>query len=114
MRAIRYHGPEDVRLDNIPEPIVGPKQVKIKGNTLPGLTPSAAEPHPITGDALPVVIGHEFSGKIVEMGHEVDTLRFAIGQNVAVLLSLPAAGYVEPLHEMLGSGDVERGEWRPG
>ena len=30
MRAIRYYGPGDVRLDEIPEPHVGEKQVKIK------------------------------------------------------------------------------------
>ena len=30
MRAIRYYGPGDVRLDEIPEPQVGARQVKIK------------------------------------------------------------------------------------
>ena len=30
MRAVRYYGPGDVRLDEIPEPTVGPGQVKIK------------------------------------------------------------------------------------
>ncbi len=30
MRAIRYYGPGDVRLDQIPEPQVGVQQVKIK------------------------------------------------------------------------------------
>ena len=32
MKAIRYHAPEDLRLDDIPEPSVGPKQVKVKVN----------------------------------------------------------------------------------
>ena len=30
MRAIRYYGPGDIRLDNIPEPQVKEGQVKIK------------------------------------------------------------------------------------
>ncbi|KAI8988992.1 hypothetical protein BD414DRAFT_485614 [Trametes punicea] len=30
MRAIRFYGPHDVRLDDIPEPILGPGQVKVK------------------------------------------------------------------------------------
>ena len=30
MRAIRYYGPGDVRLDEIPEPQIGARQVKIK------------------------------------------------------------------------------------
>ncbi|KAI0634582.1 chaperonin 10-like protein [Trametes polyzona] len=99
MKAIRYHGPEDVRLDDIPEPKVGPRQVKVKvawcgicgsdlhvyhGTPLPGLVPTATEPHPNTGETLPVVLGHEFSGTIVELGPEVDTSKYAIGQNVAV------------------------------
>ncbi|KAI0761329.1 L-threonine 3-dehydrogenase [Trametes elegans] len=98
MKAIRYHGPGDVRLDNIPEPAVGPGEVKIKiawcglcgtdlhtyeGQTL-GLVPSASEPHPITGDTLPIILGHEFSGTIVELGPGVDTSKFSVGQKVAV------------------------------
>lgn len=38
MRAIRYYGPGDVRLDEIPEPEAGVKQIKIKvrsTNSLP-------------------------------------------------------------------------------
>lgn len=30
MKAIRYHGPKDLRLEDIPEPVVGPGQVKVK------------------------------------------------------------------------------------
>ena len=30
MRAIRYYGPGDMRLEDVPEPIAGPKQVKVK------------------------------------------------------------------------------------
>ena len=30
MKAIRYYGPGDVRLDEIPEPQIGDRQVKIK------------------------------------------------------------------------------------
>lgn len=30
MKAIRYYGPKDLRFEHIPEPVVGPGQVKIK------------------------------------------------------------------------------------
>ncbi|MES8308108.1 alcohol dehydrogenase, partial [Cutibacterium acnes] len=30
MKAIRFHAPEDVRLEDIPEPECGPKEIKIK------------------------------------------------------------------------------------
>ncbi|PIL28383.1 hypothetical protein GSI_09534 [Ganoderma sinense ZZ0214-1] len=34
MRAMQYYGPGDVRLEEIPEPVVGPGQGKIKVCTL--------------------------------------------------------------------------------
>jgi threonine dehydrogenase-like Zn-dependent dehydrogenase len=40
------------------------------------------EPHPLTGRTLPVVIGHEFSGTVVEMGHDVADIKE--GDNVAI------------------------------
>ncbi|KAI0329792.1 L-threonine 3-dehydrogenase [Cubamyces sp. BRFM 1775] len=98
MKAIRYYGPEDLRLDNIPEPPVGPTQVKVKvawcgvcgtdlhiyHGEMKGSVPEGTEPHPITGATLPVVLGHEFSGTIVELGSDVDPTRYAVGQNVTV------------------------------
>lgn len=30
MRAVRYYGPGDIRVDDIPEPVAGDDQVKIK------------------------------------------------------------------------------------
>ncbi len=35
MKAIRYYGPKDLRLEDIPEPVVGPGQVKIKVSVQP-------------------------------------------------------------------------------
>ncbi|KAL1948316.1 hypothetical protein VTO73DRAFT_12391 [Trametes versicolor] len=98
MKAIRYYGPKDLRFEHIPEPVVGPGQVKIKiawcgicgsdlhmyeSNILDG-PPTATEAHPVTGEKLPVGVGHEFSGTIVELGPGVDTSKYAVGQNVAV------------------------------
>lgn len=30
MRALRYHGPKDLRVDDIPEPKCGDNQIKIR------------------------------------------------------------------------------------
>ncbi|TFK82887.1 alcohol dehydrogenase GroES domain protein [Polyporus arcularius HHB13444] len=98
MRAIRYYGPGDIRLDNIPEPVVGPKQVKIKvawngicGSDIhsyyaiiPGLSPTATEAHPVTKETLPITMGHEFAGTIVDIGPDVDRTKFDVGQHVAI------------------------------
>ncbi|OJT03695.1 (R,R)-butanediol dehydrogenase [Trametes pubescens] len=98
MKAIRYYGPKDLRLEDIPEPVVGPGQVKVKiawcgicgtdlhmyQHSISDGPPTATEPHPTSGETLPVGVGHEFSGTIVESGPDVDTSKHAVGQNVAV------------------------------
>ncbi|KAJ5433375.1 uncharacterized protein N7458_012531 [Penicillium daleae] len=93
MRAVRYHGREDVRVDDVPEPVCGSGQVKIKpafvgicGSDLheymggPHAVPRT--PHPVTGEKLPTTLGHEFSGIIEEVGADVTDLK--VGDKVAV------------------------------
>lgn len=95
MRAVRYHGNRDVRVDDIPEPDVRPGTVKIApewcgicGSDLheflvgPETIPAVGNPHPITGEVVPIVLGHEFAGRIVEVGVGIDDL--AVGDRVAV------------------------------
>ncbi|MEQ8717983.1 MAG: 2,3-butanediol dehydrogenase [Acidimicrobiales bacterium] len=95
MKAAVYHGREDVRIEDVPEPEVEPGHVKISvphngicGTDLheffwgPVFIPTPEAPHPLTGAHLPVVIGHEFGGTVVEVGEGVDDL--AVGDLVAV------------------------------
>ncbi|KIP10750.1 hypothetical protein PHLGIDRAFT_125272 [Phlebiopsis gigantea 11061_1 CR5-6] len=109
MRAARFYGAGDIRVEEVPEPVIKPGQVKLKlawcgicGTDLhyfQGFTtgaPSKTKAHYITKEKLPVVMGHEFSGTIVEIGPEVDSNKFAVGQNVAV----------EPLISCMESGCV--------
>ncbi|KAM5545885.1 hypothetical protein V8D89_000011 [Ganoderma adspersum] len=97
MRAIRYYGPGDVCLDEIPEPQVGAQQVKIKvlrlvvcGSDLHSYTsllpvsPTLTKPHVVTNETLPVVMGHEMSGTVVEVGSGVNTSRLRVGLNVVI------------------------------
>jgi (R,R)-butanediol dehydrogenase/meso-butanediol dehydrogenase/diacetyl reductase len=96
MRALRYHGKEDVRLEEIEEPALQPGTVKIapaftgicgsdlslyyKGPFAP--MPTATEPHPISGETLPVVFGHEFSGVVEEVADDVEGVK--VGDHVVV------------------------------
>jgi (R,R)-butanediol dehydrogenase/meso-butanediol dehydrogenase/diacetyl reductase len=96
MKAALFHGKEDLRIEEIPQPpSPGPGQVKLRnayagicGSDLhiyyvPETTPVASEePHPVTGATLPQVLGHEFSGTVVEVGEGVTRLR--PGDRVAV------------------------------
>lgn len=96
MKAVRYHGKEDLRIEDIEEPQVRPGTVKIRpaftgicGSDLHLFldgpfppSPTADRAHPISGETLPVVAGHEFSGVIEEVGDGVDGL--AVGDRVVV------------------------------
>ncbi|RVX69542.1 hypothetical protein B0A52_06606 [Exophiala mesophila] len=97
MRALRFHGPGDLRLENdINEPLCGKDQVKIQpsfvgicGTDLheyssPTFIPSKEKPHPVTGESRPVTIGHEISGIVVEIGSEVNPDFISLGDKVAV------------------------------
>ncbi|KAM0123107.1 hypothetical protein ACP6JC_000074 [Aspergillus fumigatus] len=93
MRAVRFYGRGDIRVDEIDEPVCGEGQVKIRpafvgicGSDLheylagPITVPST--PHPITGGSVPVTLGHEFSGVVEEVGAGVSRLK--VGDRVAV------------------------------
>ncbi|KAJ1328893.1 (R,R)-butanediol dehydrogenase-like protein [Microdochium nivale] len=85
MRALRYYAPQDLRLDtDVPEPECAPHEVKVRpayigicGTDLhefqhaQNLIPLPGKPHPLTGGEPPIIIGHEFSGLVVEVGSAV-------------------------------------------
>ncbi|MGH8933352.1 MAG: 2,3-butanediol dehydrogenase [Egibacteraceae bacterium] len=93
MRAVIYRGRGDIVVDEVPEPTCGPGEVKIRvgrngicGTDLheyyagPIFIPT--KPHPLTGVALPVILGHEFSGIVTEVGSGVEDL--TVGSHVAI------------------------------
>ncbi|KAJ5610960.1 hypothetical protein N7510_007679 [Penicillium lagena] len=90
MRAVRFHGREDIRVDEIEEPVCGSGQVKVSQilfvsnlhEFLAGPMAVPVHPHPVTGAKLPTTLGHEFSGIIEEVGFGVTGLK--VGDKVAV------------------------------
>jgi len=84
MRALRYYGTEDVRVETVPDPqIINPRDAIIR------VTSSAicgSDLH-IYGGFIPTmqkgdILGHEFMGEVVEVG--ADNKRLAIGDRVVV------------------------------
>ncbi|MQT14999.1 2,3-butanediol dehydrogenase [Segnochrobactrum spirostomi] len=85
MKAARFHGKRDVRVEDIaaPDPTrLGPRDVLVKnrfcgicGTDLheyaagPIFIPTT--PHPYTGAHLPQILGHEYGGTVVAVGGEV-------------------------------------------
>lgn len=96
MLAARFHGPRDVRIDDVAEPAsdLGPRDVRIKpkwcgicGTDLheylagPVIIPT--EPHPMTGAKMPQILGHEFAGDVTAVGEGVEHVK--VGDRVSVM-----------------------------
>ncbi|MGO5075532.1 2,3-butanediol dehydrogenase [Clostridium sporogenes] len=94
MKAALWYEKKDVRVEEIEEPKVVKGSVKIKvkwcgicGSDLheylggPIFIP-VGQSHPLSGTTAPVVLGHEFSGEIVELGEGVT--KFNVGDRVIV------------------------------
>ena len=95
MRAARYYGKKDIRVEDVAaaqvrEPddvLIAPSYCGICGTDLheyavgPIVTPTS--PHPLTGVTLPQILGHEFSARVVEVGPAVRDVR--PGDRVAVM-----------------------------
>src|SRR5215218_8147216 len=96
MRAVRYYGVKDIRVESVGEPSddLGPREVLVRphwvgicGTDLheyvagPIVTP--VDPHPLTGARLPQTLGHEFSAEVLAVGSEVTSAK--PGDRIAVM-----------------------------
>ena len=94
MKALRFYAPEDVRLEEVPEPTCGPDEVKLRVrncstcgtdvkifyNGHQNLTP-------------PRTIGHEIAGEVVEVGADVNATygsNWQVGDRAQVIAAVPA------------------------
>src|SRR6478752_1602555 len=93
MKALRFYAPEDVRLEDVPEPECGPGEIKLRVrncstcgtdvkifyNGHQNLTP-------------PRTIGHEIAGEVVEVGADVNATygsSWAVGDRAQVIAAVP-------------------------
>lgn len=93
MKALRWHGRREVRIEEVPEPelhgeldtlvevglcgICGTDVAEVKSGPMMIRT----TPHPLSGQAPPVTMGHELIGRVVEqLGEPFES--FALGQRV--------------------------------
>ena len=97
MRAARFHAKRDIRVEDVEDPVLSePDDILVEvalcgicGTDLheylmgPIVTP--VQPHPLTGVTVPLVLGHEFAGTVVEVGPESGV---AVGDRVAVMPSV--------------------------
>lgn len=95
MRAARLQADGQILIDTVPSPdrpgpdeaIVAPLLSGICGTDVKEFTGRGGsvsrEPHPLTGAGIPLVLGHEFSARVVATGAEIDEV--AAGDLVAVM-----------------------------
>ena len=80
MKAVSMYKPGDLRVEEVPLPIVQPDEVMVKVRAV-GLCGSDI-PRALTYGAhiSPIIIGHEFSGEITELGADIES--FKVGDRV--------------------------------
>lgn len=93
MQALRWHGNRDVRLEDVDLSLpLGPGMVEVEvafcgvcGSDVAeyahGPFAIRARPHPLSGQAPPLTLGHEFSGRVVDVGEGVERVR--VGDRVS-------------------------------
>jgi 2-desacetyl-2-hydroxyethyl bacteriochlorophyllide A dehydrogenase len=81
MRAVVFHGPNSLSVEQVPDPVCGPDEVVVQV-AQSGIC--GTDLHIYRGEYMgdfPLIPGHEFAGSVVEVGRNVDYL--AVGDRVA-------------------------------
>lgn len=93
MKALRFYAPEDVRLEDVPEPTCGPGEVKLKVKNCSTCGTDVKIFHNGHQNLTPPrVIGHEIAGEVVEVGADVNATygsAWEVGDRVQVIAAVP-------------------------
>lgn len=88
MKALRFHAPEDVRLEDVPEPECGPDEVKLRVRNCSACGTDVKIFHNGHQNLSPPrTIGHEIAGEVVEVG--ADVTGWAVGDRAQVIAAVP-------------------------
>ncbi len=95
MLQARIHGPDDVRVDEVPEPVAGPRDVIVRVHAcgICGSDLSYIRMGGVAGPGPePMCLGHEVSGTVDDVGSEVRSV--AVGDRVVVRPGTDALGRI--------------------
>ena len=86
MQAVVYRGVNDMRVETVPVPAIGPGELLVKVATC-GICGTDLKKIHTGSHSAPRIFGHEMAGTIVEVGEGVT--RFGLGERVAVHHHVP-------------------------
>ncbi|GAB4080932.1 alcohol dehydrogenase catalytic domain-containing protein [Modestobacter muralis] len=93
MKALRFYAPEDVRLEDVPEPECGPGEVKLRVRNCSTCGTDVKILHNGHQNISPPrIMGHEVAGEVVEVGSDVNSTygsEWAVGDRVQVIAAVP-------------------------
>ena len=89
MKALRFHSPGDVRLEDVPEPVCGADEVKIRVRNCSACgTDVKIRANGHVNITRVTTMGHEIAGEVVEVGPDA-VGGFAVGDRVQVIAAVP-------------------------
>jgi L-iditol 2-dehydrogenase len=93
MKALRFYAPEDVRLEDVPEPECGPGEVKLRVRNCSTCGTDVKILHNGHQNISPPrTLGHEVAGEVVEVGADVNSTygsSWTVGDRVQVIAAVP-------------------------
>jgi L-iditol 2-dehydrogenase len=97
MKALRFYAPEDVRLEDVPEPTCGPDEIKLRVRNCSTCGTDVKILHNGHQNLTPPrTIGHEIAGEVVEVGADVNAtygarfgVEWQVGDRAQVIAAVP-------------------------
>ena len=93
MKALRFYAPEDVRVEDVPEPECGPDEIKLKVRNCSTCGTDVKIFHNGHQNLTPPrITGHEIAGEVVEVGADVNATYgsdWKVGDRAQVIAAVP-------------------------
>jgi L-iditol 2-dehydrogenase len=93
MKALRFYAPEDVRIEDVPEPECGPSEVKLRVRNCSTCGTDVKILHNGHQNLTPPrITGHEIAGEVVEVGSDVNAAygsSWQVGDRAQVIAAVP-------------------------
>src|ERR1700689_2777757 len=86
MRAVVYRGVNDLRVETVPVPVIGPGELLVKVATC-GVCGTDLKKRHTGSHSAPRIFGHEMAGVIVDVGEGVTC--YEVGERVMVFHHVP-------------------------